>query len=173
MTDTLSYRITAAIRHHHEGMNVAMLLSVLNYAARSSVISATCHTLAKRGFLLKETRPIPGTRRLVAWFRPSPALLRGELRHVSGPTPRTEPIWRILDEDGPQTLDTITARTGMSRRAAHGALMAMIAGGEVERLGPANQQRYGLVTDEDEPWSPPVNYISASRAWALGLKRAA
>jgi hypothetical protein len=173
VTDTLSYRITAAIRHHHEGMNVAMLMDVLNYAARSSLISATCHSLAKRGFLVKEERPMPGTRRLVAWFRPSPALLRGEVRHSAGHTPRAEPIRQFLESDGPQTLDTITARTGMSRRAAHGALMAMIAGGEVERLGPANQQRYGLVTDEDEPWSPPVNYISAARAWALGLKRAA
>lgn len=173
MMDTLSFRITNAIRHHHEGMNVAMLLDVLNYAAPSRVISATCHSLAKRGFLVKEQRPLPGTRRIVSWFRPSVALLRDEVRHIAGHTPRAEPIRQLLEADGPQTLDTITARTGMSRRAAHGALMAMIAGGEVERVGPTNQQRYGLVTDEDEPWAPPTNYISASRAWALGLKRAA
>ena len=172
MTETLAFRVTDTVRHS-KGMTVAMLCQALNYAARSSRMSATCHSLAKRGFLVKQHRRLPGTKRQVAWFLPSAALLRGELRHLSGYLPRAEPIRALIEAQGPQTLDAIVAHTGIPRKAAHGALMAMIAGGEIERTGPANQQRYGLVQDDDEPWAPPTNYMTASRAWALGLRRAA
>jgi hypothetical protein len=171
MTDNLSRRITETIRHS-KGMTVAMLCQSLRFAGRSAVMSATCHNLAKRGFLVKQHRRMPGTTRELAWFLPSAALLRGELRHVSGPARRTEPIRALIEAQGAQTLDAIVAHTGIPRKAAHGALMAMIAGGEIERTGPANQQRFGLVQDDDEPWAPPTNYMTASRAWALGLRRA-
>lgn len=172
MTETLAFRVTDTVRHS-KGMTVAMLCQALNYAARSSLMSATCHSLAKRGFLVKQHRRLAGTKRQVAWFLPSAALLRGEVRHVSGYVPRTEPIRALIEAQGPQTLDAIVAHTGIPRKAAHGALMAMIAGGDIERTGSADQQRYGLVQDDDEPWAPPTNYMTASRAWALGLRRAA
>jgi hypothetical protein len=172
MTETLAFRVTDTVRHS-KGMTVAMLCQTLNFAGRSSVMSATCHSLAKRGFLVKQNRRMPGTTREIAWFLPSAALLRGEVRHVSGYVPRTEPIRALIETQGPQTLDAIVAHTGIPRKAAHGAVMAMIAGGEIERTGPANQQQYGLVQDDDEPWAPPTNYMTASRAWALGLRRAA
>lgn len=172
MTETLAFRVTDTVRHS-KGMTVAMLCQTLRFSGRSSVMSATCHSLTKRGFLVKQHRRLPGTKREIAWFLPSAALLRGEVRHVSGYMPRTEPIRALIEAQGPQTLDAIVAHTGIPRKAAHGALTAMIAGGEIERTGSANQQRYGLVQDDDEPWAPPTNYMTASRAWALGLRRAA
>lgn len=169
MSATLAFRITQAVRDHHAGVTVAMLMDALHHPTTRRIVSATCHSLAKRGFLCKETRPSPGTNRLVAWFRPSPALLAGTVRHSSGYVWRTEPIRAVLEAHGAVTLGDVVQRTGFSRRACHGALTAMIAGGEVERIGSGNQQRFTLASEEDD-WTPPTTYISASRAYALGLR---
>lgn len=167
--EPLTAHVFRLVQHAPAGITVAELRDRTGRRYRSALVSAVCHQYVKQGHFHRELRPRVGSQRVVAVFFWTGKALRSQ-RHRQ---PVSEPVRTALDTHGALTLAEVAWYAGVSRRAAHGALTAMVRGGEVQRIGSGAAMRYTLADEEDEPWQPPTQYVSALRAQILGLKRAA
>lgn len=168
VAEPLSAHVYRLVQHATNGITVAELMDRTGRRYRSALVSAICHQYVQKGHFRRELRPKVGAQRLVAVFFWTGKALRSQ-RHRQ---PVSEPVRTALDTHGALTLAEVAWYAGVSRRAAHGALTAMVRGGEVQRIGSGTAMRYALADDEEDTWTPQP-YVTPIRARALGLKQAA
>ena len=165
---SLGAKIAQLVRSS-DGMTTAMLQARLP-ALSASLVSNTCGVLARRGWLVKDIRPLaPGSRRLIAWWYPSARLRQqgyaGQIHQPIG-----DQILAAL-EQGPMTTEGLCQAVGAGRKSVHDAIRRLKRSGEVETQRDGRRWVFARTALEDDDWTPQP-WVSSIRARALGLRAA-
>lgn len=163
--ETLAGRIFTVVQHAKGGIAVEEIARRVGAGYTYKSVVARCHAMVTRGQLAKEHRHKPGTRRVVAYFRPPSGPGSVVPRRVVLPVSAI--VRRVLERQGDGTVGSIAHEAGLSRKATRDGLHRLVLSEEVERVGAGKLQRFRLTTADDD-WTPQP-YVHPIRARALGL----